>query len=160
MTAISNASPLIILAKIGLLDLLLHLHGQVIISPDVHREVVVSGAGLPGSGQVASAQWIKVKDVREPARIARVAAGAGLGLGEASTVLLAQELRADLALIDDLKARKVAEAEGLKIRGSIGTLEAAFRKGHLSDLRQAFRHLVEAGLYLESPNPRINPEGV
>ncbi len=40
-----------------------------------------------------------------------------------STILLAKELGANLVLLDDYKARKLAKAEGLQILGSVGLLE-------------------------------------
>jgi predicted nucleic acid-binding protein len=46
--AISNASPLIQLAKIGQLTLLAKLHPRVLIPIAVHREVVLAGGGRPG----------------------------------------------------------------------------------------------------------------
>ena len=49
MTVISNASPLINLARIGKLDLLHELYGDLIIPEAVWHEVVVEGASQPGA---------------------------------------------------------------------------------------------------------------
>ena len=46
-----------------------------------------------------------------------------LGLGELSTVMLAKELRAEIALMDDLRARRLARENGLSVRGTVGVLE-------------------------------------
>ena len=48
MTIMSNASPLINLARIGKLDLLHRLYDSVLIPQAVWDEVVVQGAGQPG----------------------------------------------------------------------------------------------------------------
>lgn len=53
------------------------------------------------------------------------------GIGELSAILLATELHADLIIVDDLRARKLAQAHGLNVQGCIGVLEASFRKGYL-----------------------------
>lgn len=67
-----------------------------------------------------------------------------LGLGELSTILLAKEIHAHAVLMDDHKARKLARAEGLEVRGSVGLLETLYRRGHLADLCNAFSQLLAA----------------
>ena len=49
MIVVSNASPLIVLAKIGHLELLHTLFGDVRISSEVLQEVTVLGAGRPAA---------------------------------------------------------------------------------------------------------------
>ena len=49
MTVVSNASPLIGLARIAKLDLLRQIYGELVISEAVWHEVVVRGAGQPWS---------------------------------------------------------------------------------------------------------------
>jgi predicted nucleic acid-binding protein len=46
---VSNASPLIILAKISFFQLPQLLFNEITISEEVWDEIVVKGAGLPGS---------------------------------------------------------------------------------------------------------------
>jgi predicted nucleic acid-binding protein len=70
-----------------------------------------------------------------------------LGLGELSTVMLGKELGAEIALMDDLRARRLARDSGLSVRGMVGILELLYRKGHLDDLRKAFRDLVASDVY-------------
>jgi predicted nucleic acid-binding protein len=70
VTVLSDSSPLITLAKIRRLDLLPELYETVTITPEVYAEIVVSGAGLPGSSQIATAKWIHVKPVQKPADLA------------------------------------------------------------------------------------------
>jgi predicted nucleic acid-binding protein len=47
-----------------------------------------------------------------------------------------------VALLDDYNARKLAKAEGLQVRGSVGLLETFYLRGYLPDLRTAFRQLL------------------
>jgi predicted nucleic acid-binding protein len=56
---VSNASPLINLARIGDLDLLRRLYGEIVIPEAVWDEVGVSGVGQPGATEVARATWIQ-----------------------------------------------------------------------------------------------------
>lgn len=63
-------------------------------------------------------------------------------VGELSTILLAKELHANAVLLDDYNARKLARAEGFQVRGSVGLLETFYLRGHITDLRAAFRQLL------------------
>ena len=72
-----------------------------------------------------------------------------MGIGEVSAILLSQELKADVVLIDDSKARKVAQEEGLTVLGCVGVLEDAFSLKLLSDLPEAYRQLLVSGAYVD-----------
>ena len=52
-----------------------------------------------------------------------------LDRGEAEVIVLAEELRADAVLIDDLKARKTAVLRGFAVVGTIGVLLDAKERG-------------------------------
>jgi predicted nucleic acid-binding protein len=141
--AVSDSSPLVILAKLGYFDLLNRLFARVYISAEVHREVVVSGAGLPGALEVAESRWIEVAALKDKSVVATAQETHGLGGGELSTIFLAKELGASAVLLDDYHARKLARAEGLQVRGSLGLLETLYLRDHLPDLHAAFRQLLE-----------------
>jgi predicted nucleic acid-binding protein len=147
--AVADSSPLVILAKLGCFDFLKQLFPSLIISTEVHREVVVDGAGLPGASEVAQASWIEVKRIASPASLVEAQQKYPLGAGELSTILLGKELRADAVLLDDHKARKLARDEGLPVRGSVGVLETLYLRGHLADLRRAFQQLVAENVYID-----------
>ncbi len=59
-----------------------------------------------------------------------------LDAGEREAILLAQELTADLLLVDDRQARQAATALGINITGTIGILDKAASEG-LIDLKSA-----------------------
>lgn len=73
----------------------------------------------------------------------------GLGTGELSTIVFAKQIKADAALLDDYKARALAESEGLSVRGTVGILENLYRLRHLPDLREAFRELLDQHAYID-----------
>jgi predicted nucleic acid-binding protein len=56
----------------------------------------------------------------------------GLDQGEIDVILLAGELEADWVLIDEKLARQIGKAMGLRVRGRLGVLLAAYRDGILS----------------------------
>ena len=65
MIAVSDASGLIALARIGRLDLLRQLVARVGIPEAVYREAGEAGLGRPGSGEISGAAW-DLRGHREP----------------------------------------------------------------------------------------------
>jgi len=147
--AVSNSSPLIILARLGCFPLLNQLFSRLIISPEVYKEVVVAGEGLPGAREVAGAAWIGRGQLQDPGSLARVAKQHSLGAGELSAILLAKECRANAVLLDDHQARQLAKREGLTVLGTVGLLEAFYVRGHLPDLGETFRKLLAENVYID-----------
>ena len=56
---VSDASILINLARIGKLELLQKLYGEIIVPEAVWQEVVVNGVGQPGAEEINTADWVK-----------------------------------------------------------------------------------------------------
>ena len=138
---VSNASPLIILAKVGQFERLRDLFGRIEISPQVREEVVDRGKGRAGAQEVSSAGYVVTTPVKSAGRIAEIREGYQIAAGEASTITLAEEMGADLVLMDDRQARAAARSIGLKVVGTLRVLEMAYEGGHLSDLRSTYKTL-------------------
>ena len=115
MKVLSDSSPLISLAEIGRLELLPQLYVKIAFTPQVYSEVVVAGDGLAGALQVARASWIEVREVSGV--IVPPKGKWTFGRGELTTIELAKQMNADLTLIDDFAARRLAEREGLTVFG-------------------------------------------
>jgi predicted nucleic acid-binding protein len=146
---VSDSSPLITLAKIGQLELLPQLYQRVTVTPQVYREVVVDGEGLAGSSEIKAAKWIDVQPVSKPDDLALAQQGSGLGIGELSAIQLGLEIRANLVLLDEIRARNVALGHGLTVLGCVGVLEDAFGSRLLADLREAYQRLLASGAYVD-----------
>ncbi len=142
MTVVADSSPLVILTKLGCFDLLNKVFRRLDISAEVYHEVVVAGAGLPGATEVANAKWVEVRNLQNQADLLAAQQNYAFGVGELSTILLGKELHASAVLLDDYKARKLATAEGLQVRGSVGLLETFYLRGYLTDIRATFRQLL------------------
>ena len=71
-----------------------------------------------------------------------------LDYGESESVILYQEINADFLLIDDGKARSIAEAFGVNCIGSVGLLIKARQMGLVEKLRPTFVNWVNSGRYL------------
>jgi len=143
---VSNSSPLIALARIGRLNLLASFYKRILIPAEVHHEVTVAGRGLPGAEEVRKTHWIEVALQKTPPHPSMIQACQNLGAGERGAILLAKSLQADLVLLDDSKARRVARDAGLSVVGCLGILEAGARSGLVSDLRQAYIDLLRHGI--------------
>ncbi len=141
MRVVSDSSPLIALARIGHLDLLHELYGEVTVPQGVVQEVASNGAGQPGAKEVSTAQWIVTVEVesRQFVRSLR----RDLGKGEAEAIASAVESEADLLIVDDLLARQVARTLGLKVVGTVGVLLEARQKGLLSQIKPCLDELIE-----------------
>ena len=146
MIVVSDSSPLITLARISRLDLLRSLYERILIPSEVHHEVTVAGGDLPGGREVRLADWIQVVRERSPVAKSLERACEGLGGGERGSILLAKALPADLVLLDEWKARGVAQSAGLAVVGCLGVLEFGARKGLVSDLRSSYLDLLRQGI--------------
>lgn len=139
MIVVSDATPLIALAKIGQLHLLQELFGDILIPQMVYDEVVTNAAGRPGSAEIQQAEWIGVRSPADKNRVAYLRAD--LDAGEAEALVLADEMDAGWILLDETKARLAAEFLGLDYIGTIGVLLLAKRKGKLTAIRPLLEEL-------------------
>ena len=150
MTVVSNASPLIGLARIGKLDLLRHLYSELVIPEAVWHEVVIEGAGQPGAAQVKASHWIKVQVVADK-RLVQVLRQE-LDAGEAEAIVLATETEADLLLMDERSGRETARHLGLRYAGLIGVLLEAKRRRLIPAIKPQLDSLRDmAGLRIGDP---------
>lgn len=138
--------PIIGLAAVGQLDVVGKLYPTVLIPGAVHREVTIAGAGLPGAQELTQAAWGHRVDLESPLD---PLVETELGLGEAEVIILARRSGAELALLDDHRARRIAElAYGLKVRGTAGILVTAKREGLITSVRPLLEKMRSSGYYL------------
>lgn len=147
MILVLDSSALITLARIGRLPLLHGIGGTVHVPDAVFEEVVHKGAGRPGSAQVAQAGWILRRSIRDVASVDRLRGR--IGHGEAEAIILAKELGADLLVIDDAAARRIAEAEGHHVVGLLGLLLYAKDRGLVAEVKPLLDDMVAAGFFLD-----------
>lgn len=144
MIVVSNTTPLIGLATIRRFDLLWRLFQQVYISQAVFDEAV--GAGREEGGakrEVSSAEWIKTVSVRDRSAVDLLLDE--LDLGEAETIILAQELGADWVLMDERKGRRKLAQLGINKIGTLGILLKAKQIGLLAEVRPEVESLRQQG---------------
>jgi len=131
---VSNSGPLIHLAKADLIEVLTTLY-RVDIPVEVKEEVVDRGKEMGFSDALLVEKairegLIRVVEVKVEESFASVARRAGLHQAETAVIFHALKNNA-LVLLDEDAAREFAKALGLRIRGSIGLLLEALKKGLL-----------------------------
>lgn len=133
MIVVSDSSPLIGLASIGQFSLLSRLYTSLHIPAAVWLEVVEEGRGQPGSLEVSRAEWI---EKHSPSNLPLVhTLKQTLGAGEAETIAIAIELRADLLLMDEALGRETARHLGLHCMGLLGVLKEAKSQGLIPEIK-------------------------
>ena len=144
MKVVSNSSTLIALARINHLDILEKVVKKLIIPPAVYDDIVIKGAG--GSAEIRQAKWIEKRNVSDQEMVMRL--NSILGLGESEAIALAKEIKADLIILDDDKARKVALSEGLRISGLLAFLVQAKEKGIIERVKPLMDELKLKGFFI------------
>ena len=149
MKVVSNASPLIALSLIGKLHLLKELWREIIIPEAVYKEVVIQGKGKPGASLIENAienKWIKIFQVEEKSQV-RILMSI-LDYGEAEAIVLAQEIQADLVILDNREPRLFAHQIGLKVIGTIGVILKAYEKQIIKNPLEEIYRLKNYGFYI------------
>ncbi len=125
-TIISDTSCFIILANIGELDLLHKVYGQIVTTPDIATEY---GEPLP--------EWVEIVTVKDQYR--QQLLEMQIDKGESSAIALALETQNCTLILDDYKARKIAEQLGITFTGTIGVII----KAKLKEIIPSIKPLLE-----------------
>jgi predicted nucleic acid-binding protein len=121
---ISDTAPLNYLVLIGCQDILRYLFARVIIPRKVFEEL--QRDETPNEVQKwldDCPSWLEVKAVEG----SLAAVSESIGEGEREAIALAEELRADILLIDDRDGRTEAARRGVAVTGTLGVLRTAAR---------------------------------
>ncbi len=150
MIVVSDTTPLISLLKIGRIDLLEKLFGQVFIPQAVFEELTRDERFEVEANQIRQKQFIIVKMVQNPKAASILKRATGLDQGESEAIVLTDELMADLLLMDEAKGRTVSSQMGLKIMGTIGLLMAAYEEKELTadEVKVCIEGLQNAGRHI------------
>lgn len=152
-TIVANAGPLIHLARINKLNLINALFKEIYIPETVKTETVDKGKTQGYVDAITiekaiSSGWIKVVKTKPNAE--KLAEETNISNGEAEAILLAKQMNTTKLLIDDARARKIAQSLGLKPHGTIYILKLALVKKIISkkEYAQSLRKALDTGLYL------------
>ena len=140
-----NASPLIVLAKAGLLKMVSPLSKIWLIPSGVVKEINRKSSIEDIVSELENNADVKIKSVKN---INPLVANWNLGQGESEVITLAIE-EGSTAVLDDLQAGKCATVLNVKLMGTLGLLLLAKRKGIVNRIQPLFERVVQAGLYIE-----------
>ncbi len=143
--AVVNASPLIFLSRGGHAELLRCAAPTVLVPEAVATEIRAKGPDDPAARLLASTEWLTVvADLPVPEEVLHW----GIGPGESAVLALALAVPGREAIIDDLAGRKCANLLGVPVRGTLGLVLAAKRRGLLPLARPVIEDLIQGGMYL------------
>jgi predicted nucleic acid-binding protein len=147
---VSNATPLIYLAKAGKIELLKTVFGRVFIPEEVKIEVVDRGKLIGEKDayvveKAISERWLKVlatDTVKVPIRLDK---------GEEATLSLAKKLGLKVVLVDEVSARSAARLLDLTPRGTVFVLLSALNKKRidLDEFLEVLDELIRQGFRLK-----------
>jgi predicted nucleic acid-binding protein len=123
---IINASPLIFLSRSQQLGLLKEFADEVWVPQPVADEILRRGRDDLTAQAIQYVSWFIIKPVASiPSAIAKWR----LGAGESGVLALALQHTGMEAIIDDLRARKCAASLGIPVRGTLGIVLVAKKRG-------------------------------
>lgn len=132
MIVVSDTTPLISLLKIEHLNLLSQYFKEVLISPQIFKELT-SNPGFANEAKIiTNCPFIEVRKVKDFSCVDVLHKTSGLDLGESEAIALSRELNADLLLMDEKRGRTVAKQFSIKVMGTIGLLIASYEDGTLN----------------------------
>ena len=95
---------------------------EVLIPEAVYRELTTNALFENEAKIVKASAFLKTSAVQNRKSLQLLQAVSGLDDGESEAIILADELKSDVLIIDERKGRKVAQKLGIKITGTVGVL--------------------------------------
>ncbi len=145
MKIVSNASPLIFLAKIEKIELLEKY--EIKIPKQVYEEInkgaKIGKEDVQKIESLINGKIIKVEETIINTEIEKQ----NIGKGEKAVISLAIKDKTNIVLLDERKARRIAKFYKLKPKGTIGILISAWKTAQISkkELKELIQKLVKEG---------------
>lgn len=143
---IVNSTPLIALCHVDALDVLKKLYGEITIPNAVYEEISVKTNSVCKKQVDASLDWIHIENIKN--EMAKNMYKTQLHDGEVEVMILAQEIDADVVVIDDMNAKKHAKYLKLPVTGTLGVLIKAKKMGYIEQLKPLLSGMVQNNIYL------------
>ena len=140
---IVNSTPVIGLANIGKLDVLRQMYGTLTIPQAVFDEIKSPSVQRQVN---ANRDWIRVEQINDISQ--KQMYRAKLHAGEVEVMILAQEKKADLVILDDNAAKKTAKFLGLRVIGTLGILVLAKKRGYIKEVSPVLDALKRDGFFV------------
>lgn len=132
MLVISDTTPIISLLKAEKLELLQKLFEEVSVPNAVYRELTENQLYAEEAKQIVNCSFICRETVENEKAVDILRNVTGLDAGESEAIVLVDEKKAQLLLMDEHKGRQVAKKMGIAITGTVGILIQAYDENLLS----------------------------
>ena len=144
MIIISDTSPICYLVLIDCIEVLPILYKNVIIPQAVYQELQAEKTPKAVKEWIENyPNWLIIRNITN----ASDSELDKLDQGEREAIILAEEIKANLLIVDDRAARNLANKRGLKIIGLLGILIDAARN-NLIDLPTKINQLQETTFFI------------
>ncbi len=144
MIIISDTSPICYLVLIDCIEVLPILYKNVIIPQAVYQELQAEETPKAVKEWIKNyPNWLIIRNITN----ASDSELDKLDQGEREAIILAEEIKANLLIVDDRAARNLANKRGLKIIGLLGILIDAARN-NLIDLPTKINQLQETTFFI------------
>lgn len=138
---VADTGVLVSLALVECIDLIEEVFGDFYIAKAVWQELnAYKNPNFPK--EILIGLEPKVVSIKSPNHL-----GMLMDYGESESVILYEELEADYLLIDDKKARFLAESMGVNCVGSLGLLIEARSRGLIDELKPKFETWLDNERY-------------
>ncbi len=144
MIVIADSSALVALSICQALPLLETLFEKVYVPDAVYKEVCIKGKSE--ADVLTDYLNTRIKSIQTDKT--QIMNATNLGSGEQEAIALYMELSADLLIIDDARAKKIAYANGLEVMGSVGILLLAKQRGLINKIRPMLNLLAVSDIHL------------
>lgn len=131
---VSDATAITYLAKIRELGLLRDLFKIIYIPEAVYDELTRQGDHIPGSVEVKTFNWIRVKKATNVERVKKLFKE-NLHAGETHAIGLALQMNAHLLIMDERDGRREAMNQGLKVTGMLGIFLKAKERNRIVSVK-------------------------
>lgn len=142
MLIVADSSALIALAVCDGLDLILQVYDDLKIPEAVYTEIVAPEKPYSDALGAFLAERVMKVDLSQ-----WVVTAGGLGRGEIEAMALYKQLSADALLIDDHRARVIAEHNQIECIGALGLLLVAKRRRKISVLAPYVHKLRQSSIF-------------
>lgn len=139
-----DTSPLVVLGKVGRLDLLLEGSKRLVLPLAVADEIRAGPVSDPARTALDAGRFGDPVPVDGLLKVLEW----GLGAGESAVLTLAAS-RGAIAVLDDREARRAANALGIPVVGTLGLVLHAARQGRVESPALLVQALRDVGLRLD-----------
>jgi predicted nucleic acid-binding protein len=143
MIVISDTTPILSLIKIDRLKILEELYKKIIIPKAVYDELIINIDYQDEIDIIKRCNFIQIENVEENLSVVLLQRELKLDRGESEAIVLAKNINADLIIIDERKARRIAKDVGLKVTGTLGILVEAKQQGLIKELKSLLDELMD-----------------